>query len=603
MSKLYESRKTNLSNPLSKDEVGYTFNCDIINCIINSINEEKYGSYLIGGIVGTGKSSLVDIAAAYSKKRTLTIHVNFHNENEVIDNFSKIVLEYLIDNIENEKRNYDSDLLDLVNKCKLGLHYSIEERLGEEESIKKENRQKQKEQIALFAKILLGIKGICTSEAGIEGVESHENENVFDEKKEIMKSISLTKLEHDRMRDILDIIRKLNDMNIVFIFDELDKMNINVLEHLFERYKSLFVENKIFNFFLVDDEMYIRYSNSNICKNRLFTYFIGKYYVPLLNFEETVRYCVMMFGECNYLNCLAKYYNTLGNYRLLNFSYNENKNFDKMSIIKAHIFLQVIRKIEVPYLEVCYVDSITKKIKIIIEESIKLKNFIIKDFEDYLEMNNAIDNVWPRNNELIQLVIEVIKVVFPEAIEIKDNYVSIDATTMFNQYELFEKGALSCRKENIEKDKAYEIKLSDMYHYFWQGYKLYKQITYLKSNIIPLEVAQNNPQSYEESLINLIKTNLNQNNMQVIVLKRERGKESYYENDHEYTGIVVVDKGIFQVAYYVDRGSYDSDSFYALEKLINASNECGVSVKIIKIRNRIDLKERIDYIVKKYNAL
>ena len=69
MSKLYEARRSNLSNPLTKDEVGYTFNCENINYIINNIDEEKYGSYLIGGIVGTGKSSLVDIAAAYSKKK------------------------------------------------------------------------------------------------------------------------------------------------------------------------------------------------------------------------------------------------------------------------------------------------------------------------------------------------------------------------------------------------------------------------------------------------------------------------------------------------------------------------------------------------------
>ena len=265
--------------------------------------------------------------------------------------------------------------------------------------------------------------------------------------------------------------------------------------------------------------------------------------------------------------------------------------------------MQVIGKVDIPYLEACYIDSIIKNIKVIIEESIKLRNFVIKDFEDYLERNNVIDNVWPGKHELIYWVFDAIKHVSQEAIEIKDTYVSINATTMFNKYELFEKAALSYRKEKIEADKAYEIKLSDMYYYLREGYKLRKQITYLNSNIIPLEVAQNEPQTYEEALINLIKANLDQKNMQVIVLQRERGEESYYENDHEYTGIVVVDKGIFQVAYYVDRGSYDSDSFYALEKLINASDEYGVNVKKIKIENQIDLNKNILHIVNKYNAL
>lgn len=80
-----------------------------------------------------------------------------------------------------------------------------------------------------------------------------------DENREIKKSISLTKIEHDRIKDILNIIRQLDNLNTIFIFDELDKMNIDVLESLFEKYKCLFVENNIFNFFLVDDEMYLKY--------------------------------------------------------------------------------------------------------------------------------------------------------------------------------------------------------------------------------------------------------------------------------------------------------------------------------------------------------
>lgn len=173
---------------------------------------------------------------------------------------------------------------------------------------------------------------------------------------------------------------------------------------------------------------------------------------------------------------------------------------------------------------------------------------------------------------------------------------------MYNQYELFEKAALSYRKENL-KEEARDIQLSDMYHYLKKGDKVYKQIAFLSENIIPLEVAKNNPKTYEEALINLVKANLYQKNMQVIILQRERGEESYYKNDHEYTGIIVVDKGAIQVAYYVDRGSYDSDSFDAMEKLVNASNEYGVDVKKMKIENHIDLNKDIRYIVEKYNTV
>ena len=74
MSKLYESRKTNLNYPLGKDEVGYIFKSDNINKIIERINKKMYGSYLVGGVVGTGKSSLLDIAAGYTLTLSL-IHI------------------------------------------------------------------------------------------------------------------------------------------------------------------------------------------------------------------------------------------------------------------------------------------------------------------------------------------------------------------------------------------------------------------------------------------------------------------------------------------------------------------------------------------------
>ena len=43
----------------------------------------------------------------------------------------------------------------------------------------------------------------------------------------------------------------------------------------------------------------------------------------------------------------------------------------------------------------------------------------------------------------------------------------------------------------------------------------------------------------------------------------------YKRQDFEYTGMVIVDKGTFEIAYYVERGSYDSDGKDAVDGLIN----------------------------------
>ena len=52
MSKLYEARKCTLTKPLSKEEIGYVYNSKVISPIIEDIKKKKYGSYLIGGVVG-----------------------------------------------------------------------------------------------------------------------------------------------------------------------------------------------------------------------------------------------------------------------------------------------------------------------------------------------------------------------------------------------------------------------------------------------------------------------------------------------------------------------------------------------------------------------
>ena len=142
-------------------------------------------------------------------------------------------MECLIDKIENESGILDDKLSKLVRKCKLELYYSIDEQLDKKETTNSGIKQMQKEHVSLFSKMRLAIKGIFSSEANIEGEEILENENYSDENREIKKSISLTKIEHDRIKDILNIIRQLDNLNTIFIFDELYKMNIDVLESLF----------------------------------------------------------------------------------------------------------------------------------------------------------------------------------------------------------------------------------------------------------------------------------------------------------------------------------------------------------------------------------
>ena len=604
MSKLYESRKTNLSNPLTRYEIGYVFNCNNLNSITNTINQENYGSYLIGGIVGTGKSSLVDIASEYTSKKSLVIHVNFYNQKKAINEFSIIVMEHLINTIEKEIAEPNDELLKLIKECKLKLHHSIKEQLEINESTNRDKKENTKN--SLFSEIHLKIKEVFNI-----GIKSEKNiENTAEENIVINKSISLNKIENDRIEDILNIIRQLKNINIIFIFDELDKMNINVLEKLFSKYKSIFVEKHIFNFFLVDDKMYVKYADS--CNSKLFTYFFGKYYMPLLSFEETTRYCVMMFGEKEYLNCLTRYYDTLGNYRLLNINYKETKDLskitlikedrvlDKITLIKSYILKKVIDNLDIIYLEKYYKDLIIKRIKLIIEQSIKIRKFSIEDFKNHLKKNKTIKNIWPQDYDLINMVIDVIKNICPEAIYIENNIININTTSLYNQHKLFRETALTDRKNGVNIENKYidTIQFFDMYPSDLVKPNHSKSISSLHKDIILLKVDEYNPEAYEEVLINLIETNLDQQNIQVIILQKEK-----FKNHNEYTGIVVIQKGIFQIAYYVNGASYDSNSFRTKERLETVAQKYGIDIKTIKINNNMELSKNKFDIIDKYNAI
>lgn len=129
------------------------------------------------------------------------------------------------------------------------LLYSIEERIDKTEITNNDTKQTRKEKVSLFLKIRMALNTIISSEISVNGDESLENEDINETDRRINSYISLDKIEHDRVKDILDIIRPLNNINTIFVFDELDKMNTDVLKIFFERYKSLFVKNNIFCFF------------------------------------------------------------------------------------------------------------------------------------------------------------------------------------------------------------------------------------------------------------------------------------------------------------------------------------------------------------------
>ena len=190
----------------------------------------------------------------------------------------------------------------------------------------------------------------------------------------------------------------------------------------------------------------------------------------------------------------------------------------------------------------------------------------------------------------------------PEAIEVKQEEVTVKGEKLVDNYYLFEETIEDDRKETFTDIEKNSIQLSDMYSFMTKTYhRMDTEIPYLSRDIIPLKVADNETNSYREALINILYANLLEKGVQVIVIRRERGEESYYANDFEYTGIVIVDKGTFEIAYYVERGSYDSDGKDAVDGLINEAERLGVHVARLTATERINIEKEIKCIVDRYN--
>lgn len=114
-------------------------------------------------------------------------------------------------------------------------------------------------------------------------------------------------------------------------------------------------------------------------------------------------------------------------------------------------------------------------------------------------------------------------------------------------------------------------------------------------------VAVNEPKSYREILTNIVYSNLDNKHIQAIVLKRARGERSFYSDDYEYSGIVIVDKENFQIAYYVDRGGYKSENKEIILQFKDDMNKLNVTVTVLEAMEEISINNDFQNIASRYN--
>lgn len=599
--RLCDFRENNLISPLGRGELEFVFGTENLKTILEKINNNKYGSYLIGGAVGTGKSSLINIVLGQAEKKILQVNIKFYSEIDSNDNFLRVVMEELIASIDKDTSIVKGEELNRkIAACKRWLYYDEDEQNIEEQEDAQGEEAKAEVATGIESNISAGVKfSLSSFFADLKARMTKEKTKVEKSENRCKKIITRSKREENRIEQIISLINELNDVKVVLVYDELDKMNIDILETWFAKYKNLFLEKNFFNFFLVSNQMYARYSNSDFWMNPLYTCFSGVYYMKLLGFEDTLKYCCMIFSNTLYGRGLAIYYNTLGNYRLINVRTEDTYNY--FVAFKGYILKEIIKTIDELGYESHFHDILVGRVKRVIEAVTIMKDTDIEALDQ--NWSDTYD-VWPRCSDIKNMVIEEIRALDDKLLDETDGKVRFNRYHfMEKSYDIFETIQSRGRDYGANVDLSH-IHVRDMYRWIdADGFMMHRQMTFLSKDVRVKKVGENRPENYGNILMKIILANLHVREMQVVILERERGNESFYIGDIEYTGIVFAKKEEYTVAYYVDRGSYKSECYRAIEELIEGAKKIGVSVKSMKIDKYMNVERDISEIIERYNKL
>ncbi|MBQ8260910.1 MAG: hypothetical protein IJZ00_01370 [Lachnospiraceae bacterium] len=124
---------------------------------------------------------------------------------------------------------------------------------------------------------------------------------------------------------------------------------------------------------------------------------------------------------------------------MINQRYLSTYSNEKIDIIKSYVFLKVIEKTMLPYFYDYMRDILVRNIKYIIEEIIKVRSFQIDELVERIKNENTSIETWIDYPIIIKNIIEEIKTICPNAIDIEQNEVNIKGEILINCfYEILE---------------------------------------------------------------------------------------------------------------------------------------------------------------------
>ncbi|WBW96232.1 P-loop NTPase fold protein [Oceanirhabdus sp. W0125-5] len=588
---MIKNYKKSLIEPLDKEELHIFHSSDSLDRCISEIyeiiNNKVHGAYLIGGIRGVGKTSLINLCCEKYRYSDL-VRINLDcNKIINIENFIYFFVEALrksiqtvdlpeeiFSEIENISKkiisNYSSKItsgydnnksqhirFEDVDENNIDLNLNIFKFFGQAFNIRNAFGQKiSKSSIAESSK----------KNCHIQEIEERNDIFILIEKLTIvLKKIATCEKKY----------------RIVITVDELDKHNESFIEELFDYYKNLFLNSHIITFFIVDAIKYINIRNKSEIENKLLSYFIKCIYVPTLEHKDVKDYMYREFEIESYKNIMEVDYLTFGIFRKMNtYKYQHGYN-GKYIFAQAFIYYIFTSEEEQDTFFEGYTYDLYKYfVKELIQYIFRQKRITLKYICDYFEKKMEKFNVYiDYNNFIIKRLDEL---------SLKYNFVTV--TQLSSDYKVYD-----FILENFKEYKILDDYMIQKIEYKLNSRDCRNINKYIyRRELFPVTITDHKTEAFYYA-IRFIET-MGKFIDNVIIVEKI---STFMDGEvFKYSAILIINKPVGKIVYIIDDCSFSYEGPLTVNQLIKFMRVN--NIKLIKIETDDEpVKENLEYILEK----
>lgn len=586
---MIKNYKKSLIEPLDKGELHILHTSywieKLISQIVYLINEKAHGVYLVGGLRGIGKTSLLNLClreVQSNKYCRIKIDANkIHDKSDFLYFIVEELYTALHGNITAEEINVELENLKqiVVEKRIVETGNSIDLNIKNEKYNKELIRESTLFQHGLFNN-LFNRQLVIENEESMSAIKSESvtnaNKIVFSERIDDFIII-------DKLSRLLKTLDEYHKYTIVISIDELDKQSSLSIESIFDYYKNLLLNSHIIVFMCVDTLKYAKVTAGNYIDNEYRSYFTDCFYMPTLEYQELVKYLYREFLINDHDKAIMVNYESCGIFRKINTHQFISKKSDKvyLAALAFHLMMDGI-KIGNFYDNYEY-DIFKVLLKEALQILLKYKQITMNELCDFLskkefeyDLKFEFTSQFIDSFSKIELLINNV-----ETISIPHNSSNNKTFKIIND-------ALPVKSfTDIKK-----ITFSNEYI----GQNINRSI--YSKDCIPILIEQRNNDAfyYFERFVETLGSKIEN----IIVIEKICNWDK--AEVQTYSGIVVVNKTIGRVAYIIEDCSCSYEGKASHKDVLDFLEKLGIK-KIIVSTDEVPIQDNLDYIFEKVDSI